>query len=136
MKSKLKILGYTILTLACIWSFAHWVLPAWFWHPVASQVCRAVYKTPTQVRDCISYNAWSGILGSFLVSVPQWFIAGALIGRHHNCHHKGCWDLGHKHPVYGWPACKEHWHEVPDHIDTAQVAKEQSLAASVTSVGR
>jgi hypothetical protein len=36
--------------------------------------------------------------------------------KHHNCHHRLCPLPGHRHPDYGWPACKAHWHEVPAHL--------------------
>ena len=57
------------------------------------------------------YQWWSGagsdlgeltLLGAFLA-----------VAKHHNCHHKGCWRPGHRHPIYGWPACRRHWQESP-----------------------
>lgn len=28
--------------------------------------------------------------------------------KHHNCHHKGCWHLGHPDPEHGHPVCRTH----------------------------
>jgi hypothetical protein len=68
-----------------------------------------------QVMLCKGYNFWSGIAGSFAsdwqnLTLP---IMGALFLRHHNCHVKGCWRLGHPHPEHHWPSCRRHWdHEL------------------------
>jgi hypothetical protein len=35
--------------------------------------------------------------------------------RHKNCHQKRCWRIGHNHPEHGWPSCKRHYNDVPDH---------------------
>ena len=58
------------------------------------------------------YQWWSGA-GSDLGEAS---ILTALIVhfRHHNCHRKGCWRLGHqhpdpKHPGHGLPVCRKHW---------------------------
>ena len=58
------------------------------------------------------YQWWSG-LGSDLTEVA---LIGALVTlfKHHNCHHKGCLRIGHRHPKHGWPSCKRHWRETPD----------------------
>ena len=60
------------------------------------------------------YQWWSGA-GSDLTELA---LLGAVVThfRHHNCHHKGCWRLGHAHPKHGWPACKHHWNETPEHV--------------------
>lgn len=63
------------------------------------------------------YQFWSGIAGSFLTSLPGWFVAIIVSARHKNCHHKRCWRLGHNHPKFGWPACKDHWNEKPEHLE-------------------
>lgn len=59
------------------------------------------------------YQWWSGA-GSDLGEAT---LIGTVIGlaKHRNCHHKGCWWPGHRHPTYGWPACRHHWHEPPAH---------------------
>ena len=59
------------------------------------------------------YQWWSGA-GSDLGEAT---IIGAVIAtaKHHNCHHKGCWRPGHRHPEHGWPSCKHHWRETPEH---------------------
>lgn len=63
------------------------------------------------------YQFWSGIAGSFVVSLPPWIVALVLFIRHKNCHHKRCWSIfTHLHPDHGWPVCKKHYHEVPDHV--------------------
>lgn len=60
------------------------------------------------------YQWWSGA-GSDLgeVSILAVFVGAA---KHHNCHHKGCKKLGHRHPEFGWPACRTHWNERPQHL--------------------
>lgn len=60
------------------------------------------------------YQFWSGI-GSDLGELSLLAAVVAAL-RHKNCHHAGCWRLGHNHPEHGWPACRHHWHETPDHI--------------------
>ena len=60
------------------------------------------------------YQWWSGA-GSDLSEVT---LIAVLLGaaKHRNCHHRGCWRLGHNHPEHGWPSCKRHWNEVPAHV--------------------
>ena len=64
----------------------------WFFHPLSGD----------------GYQFWSGIAGSFLTSIPGWFIAITLMLRQHNCHVKGCWRRGHIDPAVHHPACKNH----------------------------
>ena len=55
---------------------------------------------------------------------PLWLLqvlAYGTVAHHfivrHNCHHKRCLSIHtHRHPEHGWPACKTHWDEIPDHI--------------------
>lgn len=85
-------------------AFDHWIF-----HPLGYCV-----GTPSQVLLCKGYNFWSGI-GACFISLT--LITGLLaFYKHHNCHHKRCWRPGHKHPVHGWPACKTHYHDVPEHV--------------------
>ena len=60
------------------------------------------------------YQWWSGE-GSDLTELSL-IVALAGIAKHHNCHRKGCWRPGHRHPEHGWPSCKRHWNERPDHV--------------------
>ena len=92
--------------------------PAWLWHPLATQVCVATYHTAAQIRDCKSYNLHSGIEGNIAELAVLATLVGGVIGywSHHNCHHEGCPRRGHPHPVFGWPACKAHWNEKPEHV--------------------
>ncbi len=50
------------------------------------------------------YQFWSGIGGDvFLLAPVVW------IGKHYNCHERGCWRLGHPHPGTNHrPVCKRH----------------------------
>jgi hypothetical protein len=52
------------------------------------------------------YGFWSGF-GSDLGEIA---LLAAVLGffRHHNCHRKGCWRLGHPDPEHNWPACRVH----------------------------
>lgn len=47
-----------------------------------------------------------------------WILLVVGYARKHNCHHKGCKRFlrVHLHPEYGWPACKYHWNEKPEHV--------------------
>lgn len=69
----------------------------WLWHPLEGP----------------GYQFWSGIASD----LGEVTLVGAVVAlaKHHNCHHKGCLLPGHRHPVHGWPACKKHWHEQPEH---------------------
>jgi len=92
---------------------AHLLLPDWFWHPLATAVCRESYKTADSIRGCKGYNFWSGIAGSFIVSLPGWAVAGILFFRRHECHVQHCYKPAwHPHPEHGHPVCKRHH---PDH---------------------
>lgn len=57
---------------------------------------------------------WHSGFGSDL---GQYTVVGAVIGaaKHKNCHHKGCWRIGHYHPDHGWPSCRHHYSETPEH---------------------
>ena len=61
------------------------------------------------------YQWWSGA-GSDLGEAT---LVVAVLGvvKHHNCHHKGCPLPGHRHPKHGWPACRKHWNDTPDHVE-------------------
>lgn len=66
----------------------------WFWHPD---------------RTGNGYNSWSGILGSFLFSLPGWVFGLIMWLRHKNCHVKGCKSFHtQSDPDHGWPACIRH----------------------------
>ena len=52
------------------------------------------------------YQFWSG-LGSDLSEITLIGIALEWL-KHHNCHEKGCWRLGHVSPVHGQPVCWKH----------------------------
>lgn len=62
------------------------------------------------------YQWWSGAGANFGEITVIGMVLGAI--RHVNCHHKGCWKPGHRHPEHGWPACKRHWNETPDHAQS------------------
>lgn len=89
--------------------------PEWLYHPLG--LCQG---TSRQIIQCQSYNFWSGISGSILATIVgnimSWPMLALVYLRHHNCHHKGCKKLGHRHPMFGWPACKDHWDERPEHV--------------------
>lgn len=62
------------------------------------------------------YQWWSSGPGpglgqiTLLLAPLAWF-------HHKNCHHAGCWSIKtHIHPDHGWPSCRAHWDETPDHI--------------------
>lgn len=64
------------------------------------------------------YQWWSGEgsdLGEYSIAAAV-FAHPVIYLRHNNCHHKGCWKLGHRHPEHGWPACRDHWDELPAHL--------------------
>lgn len=66
---------------------------------------------------------WHSGFGSDL---GEYTIFGVVIAhvKHRNCHHKGCWrswPFVHIHPDHGWPSCKHHWDELPDHISQPEV---------------
>lgn len=61
------------------------------------------------------YQFWSGF-GSDLSEILAPVVVLGGLYRHHNCHHPGCWKPGHRHPVHGWPSCRSHWGEQPDHL--------------------
>ena len=60
------------------------------------------------------YQFWSG-MGS---DIGEATIVTALVAqyKHRNCHEKGCWRMGHQHPITGAIHCKHHWNIVPDHV--------------------
>lgn len=73
---------------------------AWFvWHPLHGD----------------GYQLWSGILGSFLTSVPGWLVAFWLFLRTHNCAAPWCLRLG-KHPTADGHhrLCRRHHPDLPD----------------------
>jgi hypothetical protein len=52
------------LAIAMLAFIAVWVIPAYIYHPEG--YCAG---TRVQVQDCLGYNFWSGIAGSFVTSV-------------------------------------------------------------------
>lgn len=91
--------------------------PGWLWHPLG-------YCTGGQVavRDCESYNFWSGISGSN-ITLPVAAAAYAAGWWHqHNCHVQGCMRLQwHPHPEHGHPVCRRHF---PSDAPSASETKE------------
>ena len=79
------------------------VLPDWVLHPNGTQVCHAAYHgNAAAIRDCISYNAFSGWVGDLslitLLATALTLIAGVY--HHLNCHTDGCKRIG-KHRLAG-----------------------------------
>lgn len=62
------------------------------WHPLAGR----------------GYQFWSGV-ESALERPVGWMVLGAIYLRHHNCHERRCWRLGHPHPETGRPICHRHY---------------------------
>ena len=54
-------------------------------------------------QTSMEYCFWSGA-GTQLTLC----IAAVMFLRHHNCHVKGCWRLGHIDAEHGHPACRRH----------------------------
>lgn len=54
----------------------------------------------------LGYQFWSGI-GSDVGELTI-LTAAVVWVRHHNCHRKGCWRLGHIDSTHGHPACRHH----------------------------
>lgn len=52
------------------------------------------------------YGFWSGF-GSDIVEFTL-FGSAVAAWKHHQCHRKGCWRLGHLDPKHGFPACRRH----------------------------
>jgi hypothetical protein len=100
MKAKIVWMIVVVLVGAAVFAAVEWWIASWFWHPLRG----------------LGYQAWSGILGSFLANIPPWVIAGVVYWKHHNCHEKGCWSIGHIHPGHGWPVCTDHYHIAPAHV--------------------
>lgn len=90
------------------------VLAFWFWHPMdegTGSTCSATNHT-----GC-GYAGWSGWLGSFLTSLPGWFIALAMFLRVHNCHEPRCLKRGAlTHQASGTKWCHDH---APDELRDA-----------------
>ena len=61
---------------------------------------------PGQLRDQGGYWFWSGLGSDF----GEATIVAAVLAtfRHHNCHVKGCYRLGHHDQSVGAPACTKH----------------------------
>lgn len=53
------------------------------------------------------YLAWSGVIPT-LERLTELAVLGYFLWRHHNCHQKGCWRLGHKLPNSHLLACPKH----------------------------
>ncbi len=62
-----------------------------------------LHWTGIDTQQSYFYDFWSGIGTQITLLVG---IIAAI--RHHNCHVKGCWRLGHKDPLHGYPACRAH----------------------------
>lgn len=95
----------------------------WFFHPLGT--CPAGQAG----LGCKGYNFWSGIAGSFLISLPNWFIAGFLFFRHTNCHAPWCPNVG-KYPLEGTPfkLCKKHHPDIPDNLTLEHIMYEHRRA--------
>ena len=112
MKWALRLLsvGLLVLALICVGNLIYYLLPDWLWHPLGTATCKIDYKGARDaVRGCKGYNFWSGIAGSFIISLPGWVVAAILFFRRHECHvhtcHRPAW---HPHPGHGHPVCKRH----------------------------
>ena len=59
-------------------------------------------------------GVWYGFWSGFGSDIGEIALLAAVFGffRHHNCHQKGCWRLGHPDPDHNWPACRAH-HSTP-----------------------
>lgn len=54
-------------------------------------------------QQSYAYDFWSGVGTQLAV------LGGTLAAlKHHNCHKKGCWRLGHVDPKHGFPSCRKH----------------------------
>lgn len=115
-----RYLLYFGVILAAVVAFFVFIVPDWFWHPVAPQVCRATYKgNALAIRDCISYNYHSGI-GSDLSEVT--LIVGVVIfWLKHNCYEEGCPWMGRvRSQLDGHVRCPKHHRthrEHPNYVD-------------------
>jgi hypothetical protein len=76
-------------------------------HAVLHQVANIV-TWPMNTGKHGGYNFFSGI-------GMDWIVGLAVYWKHHNCHEPRCPRTGHKHPVHGWPSCRHHYHNVPEH---------------------
>lgn len=67
-----------------------------------------LHWTGVDTQQSYFYDFWSGI-GPVIFGQLPILISLLLYFRHHNCHIKGCWRLGHPDPRGGgFPACKRH----------------------------
>lgn len=108
--------GLLVVALGLI-AFGITQLPPFFAHPLAPQICRATYHTAAQIRDCLSYNLWSGV-GSDVSEIAIVFSAigfGLAWWHKHNCHVYGCLGLQwHESDAHGGhPVCKFHHEHHP-----------------------
>jgi hypothetical protein len=91
-----QILLTSALVITVLVFIAIWVIPAYIYHPEG--YCTG---SRVQVRDCLGYNFWSGIAGSFVTSVltgSGLWTATFLWWWHHRCDTPGCLRKG-KHPT-------------------------------------
>jgi len=53
---------------------------------------------------------WYGFWSGFGSDLGELLLLGGLVTlvRHHNCHVKGCWKIGHIDPAVHAPACGSH----------------------------
>jgi hypothetical protein len=102
VKTKALALAFAALLTVGSYALYHYTQTGYFWHPL---------------RNGPGYNVWSGIAGSFLTSIPGWFIALYVWIRGQNCHVHGCWRLQwHEHPDHGHPVCRRHHPHSDDDI--------------------
>lgn len=81
----------------------------WLWTAFSTYVLHSEHGNGYQ---------WHSGIGSVYTPKDAIYI-GAIVKYAHvrNCHHPGCWSVHtHNHPEHGWPACKRHWDEVPEHV--------------------
>ena len=112
-RAALWLVGATLLAFVSF-AIVHLLLTVWLWHPLG--YCPYPHRAAAYVQ-CRSYGFWSGAAGSFLTSLPGWFVALGVYLRAHNCHQPRCPRLSwHPHPEHGHPVCKHHHpHADPNH---------------------
>lgn len=109
-----------VLGVAVAWLFLV-VFPTWLWHPLATRVCRSEFKGfPLTVRDCLSYNFWSGIGSDFGEVTLVGIAVGSILAvwnvyrklrPHLECHEETCAKLA-LHKIEGTPL-RVCWHHHP-----------------------
>lgn len=61
------------------------------------------HLTGTDSQTTWFYMWWSGIATQASI-----VFAAVAYYRHHNCHRRWCWRLGHIDPEHHHPACRKH----------------------------